>query len=111
MRTIYPSKKAGGTVGRIGCSIILAVLLCSCGVTPPAQEMSDARQAITAAKQAGAEEHAAEDLHAAEAYLDSAARKLSERAYGSARRDAMLAKERAQQALELSEGDRDGDNE
>ena len=71
--------------------------------------MSDARQAITAAKQAGAEEHAAEDLHAAEAYLDSAARKLSERAYGSARRDATLAKDRARQALEISEGDRDNE--
>ena len=109
MRTIYPSKKAGGTVGRIGCSIILAVLLSSCGAGAPVQEMSDARQAISAAKEAGAEERAAEDLHAAEAYLDSAQRNLSERAYGSARRDATLAKERARQALEISEGDRDNE--
>jgi Domain of unknown function (DUF4398) len=66
--------------------------------------MSDARQAITAARDAGAEEYAAEDLHAAEAYLDSAKRNLSERAYASARRDAMLAKEKARKALEASEG-------
>ena len=49
----------------------------------------------------------AEDLHAAEAYLDSAQRNLSERAYSSARRDATLAKERARQALEVSEGSTD----
>ena len=109
MRTINPNKKGGGTVGRIGCSIILAVLLSSCGAGAPVQEMSDARQAISAAKEAGAEERAAEDLHAAEAYLDSAQRNLSERAYGSARRDATLAKERARQALEISEGDRDNE--
>lgn len=65
--------------------------------------MSDARQAIAAAKEAGAENRAAEDLHAAEAFLDSAERSLSERAYGSARRDATLAKERARKALEVSE--------
>jgi len=107
VRTINPNNKAVGTVGRIGCSIIFAVLFASCGVTPPVQEMSDARQAIAAAKEAGAEERAAEDLHAAEAYLDSAQRNLSERAYSSARRDATLAKERARQALEVSEGSTD----
>lgn len=69
--------------------------------------MSDARQAIAAAKEAGAEERAAEDLRAAEAFLDSAERNLSERSYGSARRDATLAKERARLALEVSEGDRE----
>lgn len=69
--------------------------------------MSDARQAIAAAKEAGAETHAAEELRAAEAFLDSAERSLSERAYGSARRDATLAKERARKALANSEGVRD----
>jgi hypothetical protein len=69
--------------------------------------MSDARQAIAAAREAGAEDHAAEDLRAAEAFLDSAQRNLSERAYGSARRDATLARERAQKALKISEGSHD----
>lgn len=63
----------------------------------------DARQAIAAAKDAGAEDRAAEDLRAAESFLDSAERNLSEGAYGPARRDATLAKEKARKALELSE--------
>jgi PBP1b-binding outer membrane lipoprotein LpoB len=111
VRTVNPTRKAGGTVGRIGRSIILAVLLSSCGATAPVQEMSDARQAIAAAKEAGAEEKAAEDLRAAEAFLDSAERNLSERAYGSARRDATLAKEKARLALEVSEGSQEKKDE
>ncbi len=106
MRTRNPTRKAGGTVGRLGRGIIVAllVLLYACGTAPPVQEMSDARQAIAAAKDAGAEDHAAEELRAAEAFLDSAKRNQSERAYGSARRDAMLAKEKARKALEISKG-------
>lgn len=69
--------------------------------------MSDARQAIAAAKEAGAEQYAAVDLRAAEAFLDSAQRNLSERAYGSARRDATLARDRARQALAISESARE----
>ncbi len=106
MRTKNPIRKAGGTVGRLGRGIIVAVfaLLYACGTGPPVQEMSDARQAIAAAREAGAADRAAEDLLAAEAYLDSAQRSLSERAYVSARRDAMLAKEKARRALSTSEG-------
>lgn len=111
MRTINPTKKAGGTAGRFGRGIIVAllVLLTACSAGPPVQEMSDARQAIAAAKEAGAEEHAAEELHAAEAFLDSAQRNLSERAYASARQDATFAKEKARKALETSEGIRDNE--
>ena len=95
-----------GGLGRGGIVALLA-LLYACGTGPPVQEMSDARQAIAAAKEAGAEYSAAEDLRAAEAFLDSAQRYLSERAYGSARRDATLAKERARKALGDSEGQLD----
>ncbi len=106
MRTRNSTRKVGGTVGRLGRGIIvlLFALLFACGAGPPVQEMSDARQAIAAAKEAGAEDRAAEDLRAAEAFLDSAQRNLSERAYGSARRDATLAKEKARSALKVSEG-------
>ena len=106
MRIKNPTEKAGGTVGRLrrGTIVALFALLSACGAGPPVQEMSDARQAIAAAKDAGAEDRAAEDLRAAEAFLDSAQRSLTERAYGSARRDATLAKEKARKALEDSEG-------
>ncbi len=106
MRSKNPTRKAGRTNGRLGRGIIVALfaLLYACGTAAPVQEMSDARQAIAAAKEAGAENHAAEDLRAAEAFLDSAQRNLSERAYGSARRDATLAKEKARKALKDSEG-------
>jgi len=106
VRSKNPTRKAGRTNGRLGRGIIVALfaLLYACGTAAPVQEMSDARQAIAAAKEAGAEDHAAEDLRAAEAFLDSAQRNLSQRAYGSARRDATLAKEKARKALEASEG-------
>jgi hypothetical protein len=90
--------------GLLARGLLIAIsLTAACGTVPPVQEMSDARQAIAAAKEAGAEEVAAEDLRAAEAFLDSAQRKLSERAYAQARRDALQAKARAQDALDLIE--------
>ena len=71
--------------------------------TAPVQEMSDARQAISVAREAGAEEHAADDLRAADEYLKSAERHLNERRYAEARDDAMQAKVKALEALERSE--------
>ena len=52
----------------------LAVLLMAtaCETAPPVQEMSDARQAIAVAREAGAEAHAAAELIEAEKYLESA---------------------------------------
>ena len=91
-----------GTVAR-GLLIVLVCVAAGCGTSPPVQEMSDARQAIAAAKEAGAEQSAAENLRAAEAFLDSAQRKLAERAYAQARRDALLAKAKALAALATSE--------
>lgn len=77
--------------------------MAACGSAPPVQEMSDARQAIAVAREAGAEERAREHLRAAEAFLDSAQRNLSERAYAEARRDALQAKLKALDALAISE--------
>jgi len=61
--------------------------------------MSDARQAIGVAREAGADLTATADLRAAEAYLDSALRRLSEKSYSQAKRDAVLAKDKALEAL------------
>ena len=71
-------------------------------VTAPVQEMSDARQAIHAAVDAGADRLAPEDLAAARRYLDAAERKLESRSFASARSDALLAKTKAVAALEAS---------
>jgi hypothetical protein len=77
--------------------------LCACETAPPVQEMSDARQAIAVAREAGAAEHAAFHLKAAEDYLASAETLLGERAYSQARRDAKQAKIKAMDALKASE--------
>jgi hypothetical protein len=77
--------------------------LAACETTPPVQEMSDARQAIAVAREAGAAELASFHLKAAQNYLASAEQKLSEHAYGQARRDAKQAKMKALDALKASE--------
>lgn len=68
--------------------------------------MSDARQAIAVARQAGAAQFSPVEFRAAETFLDSAQRKLSERAYAQARSDAVEAKNRAIAALENAEHSR-----
>lgn len=73
------------------------------------QEMSDARQAIAVAKDAGAELHAAEQLHQAQEYLGRAEKHLSERAYDEARRQALQAKSSALDALAIT-GQTDSDD-
>ena len=69
--------------------------------------MSDARQAIAVAREAGASQLAPEDLRAAENYLDSALRNLSRKEYGQARIDAIEAKNRALNALAAAEDSAD----
>lgn len=78
-------------------------LVSACESAPPVQEMSDARQAIAVAREAGAEDYAAEQLLEAERFLKSAEEKLSAEQYGEARRDALQAKERALTARASSE--------
>ena len=85
------------------------VLLLGACVAPPVQEMSDARQAITAAEAAGAREHAPETLKEAQAWLSRAETKLQGHSYREARRAAVEAKLRAAEALKASEGSTPGD--
>jgi hypothetical protein len=84
--------------------------LSACETAPPVQEMSDARQAIAVAKEAGAADHAAFHLRAAEDYLASAEKKLGEHAYSQARRDAKQAKMKALDALKASESQKEADS-
>ncbi len=91
--------------GRFARASLFALLvgLSACGTGPPVQEMSDARQAISVAREAGAAEHAPTDLRAAEDFLDSALRNLSKKEYKQARVAAMEAKSKALNALATTE--------
>lgn len=82
--------------------VYLAALLFAGCQTAPVQEMSDARQAISVARDAGAADYAAAELKAAVEFLESAERLLSQREYADARRDALQAKQNALTALSRS---------
>ena len=90
--------------------ILAALFVVAACETMPVQEMSDARQAISAAREAGAEEHAAEQLKAAQASLVNAEKFLSTRNYGVARREAVAAKTAAIDALRICEAARAAEN-
>jgi hypothetical protein len=72
-------------------------LLAGCGGLPT-QEMSDARQAIAAAREAGAETYAAFALGSAERLLAQAHAALLEGEYDLSRQDALAAHEEANRA-------------
>jgi Domain of unknown function (DUF4398) len=74
--------------------------LVACASGPPVQEMSNARQAIKAARDAGAEQAAPQQLTEAEALLERAESSLQKRDYRDARRDAIAARGKAAEALD-----------
>ncbi|HEY5808282.1 MAG TPA: DUF4398 domain-containing protein [Povalibacter sp.] len=83
------------------CSLLLAVLcaaMLGCAGAP-AQEMSNARQAIKAARDAGAEQVAPQKLSEAQSLLEQAETSLQRGDYRNARRSAVEAKGRATEAL------------
>ena len=96
---------AGPTAGAVRRCLLLLVLglVVACQTAPPVQEMSDARMAIAAAKDAGAEQQAADELKAAEDYLQRAENSLMEKAYLQARYHALDAKRNALDALTIAE--------
>ena len=84
------------------CLVFLTGGLAGCATAPPVQEMSDARQAIAAAKEAGAEQLAVDELGRAETLLKKAEEFLTvgtSNAYWQARNAAVDAKETAFEAL------------
>lgn len=81
----------------------MLVVASGCEIAPPVQEMSDARQAIAVARDAGAETHAADELSEAVHYLETAEQRLNEESYAEARRAALAAKSKALTARRLSE--------
>ncbi len=85
-----------------GILLLLWLALAACQ-SAPVQEMSDARQAISVAREAGAATLAARELREAESHLARAQSELEKRAYARARFDALAAKNSALQALSEAE--------
>ena len=83
--------------------ILLTLLVASCAVAPPVQEMSDARQAIAAAEDLDAETLAPEQLSEARRLLEQAETQLRDRTYSLARTNAIRARSRAVEALQASQ--------
>jgi uncharacterized lipoprotein YajG len=75
------------------------LLLAGCVTAPPVQEMSDARQAISAAEQAPTSRVSVDTLDDARRFLAEAERQIQEAAYGPARMNAVRAKNRAMSAV------------
>lgn len=90
--------------------IISLFFVISCAISPPVQEMSNARQTIQAAKEANAAQFAAEYLAEAEKLMKSASEALETGDYLSARDLAVLAQQQAikarQQALSKTKPDK-----
>lgn len=84
--------------------IVFAILLNGCTTIAPVQEMSNARQSIQAAKDANAENLAANILSEAQQRLRSAMRELDAGEYERARMLALEAKHLALKAKQLSAG-------
>ena len=83
--------------------MLMLILVAACATSPPVQEMSDARQAITAAEEADADLLAPDVIDSARRYLVVAERQLQQEAYGLARANAVRAKDRAVEALQVSQ--------
>jgi hypothetical protein len=81
---------------------LLLVLLVACG-SAPVQEMSEARQAIEAARVAGAEQRATTHYRKAHAMLKQAEEMLNEGHYRKARESAEAARDEAIQAREAAQ--------
>ena len=80
---------------------VLMLTITGCA-TAPVQEMSDARQAIQAAKSVGVDEHSQSNLVQAKILLEKAEHALHTGEYKQARVNALAAKEEAIQAQQYA---------
>jgi len=79
------------------------LLLAGCVATPPpVQEMSDARQAVTAAREAGADKHAPPVYRRSVSMLRNAEGTLDRRRFKQARDQALAARRLAIEAMRNS---------
>ncbi len=78
------------------------LLITACSNMVPVQEMSDARQAIQAANQVGANYHAQHQMLKAQEYLSQAEHHLYQGLYHDAKDQALAAKQQALKARNLT---------
>jgi hypothetical protein len=83
-------------------AVLVCCALAACAGAP-VQEMSNARQAIRAAHDAGAERVAPQQLIEARAYMEQAEASLQTRNYREARRQAVAARGKAVEALDAAQ--------
>jgi len=88
-----------GRLRVFGLSIALAALI-SCAALPPLQEMSNARQTISAAKEISDGAHNNQRILEAERLLSRAERRIEVNLYEAARLDALRAQSEAIKYLE-----------
>ncbi len=88
----------------MACRVLLltTILLLTACASAPVQEMSDARQALRSAEEAGAVQYSPEHYNAAQRALQDAQIWLDRGAYINARRHALDARDRAIQAREAA---------
>lgn len=82
--------------------VLVCCTLAACA-SAPVQEMSNARQAIRAARDAGAERVAPRELSEAQAHMERAELSLKNREYREARRQAVSARSKAVEALNAAQ--------
>ena len=83
---------------------LVATVVASGCAGAPVQEMSNARQTIRAAQDAGAAQYAPQSLGEAQGLLSQAETALHRHEYRAARRHAMEAHDKAAEALHAAEG-------
>lgn len=93
--------RGSGLIGLLLAALFVSILL-GCG-SAPVQEMSEARQAIEAARVAGAEEFAARPYLKSQAHLRAAEEMLDNRHFNKARENAALARDEAILARETAQ--------
>lgn len=99
---VAPAQEQTGCMNKFKLLPLLFGLLVGCA-SAPVQEMSDARQAIQAARDAGAERYVPETFSGAERLLNQAEKELGLGMYSAAQRTAVAAKETAIRARETAE--------
>jgi hypothetical protein len=83
--------------------LVLMVGVSACVSGPPVQEMSNARQAIKAAVEAGAASTASQELTEAQQLLERAQSRFEGQAYREARLSAVAAHGKAKKALSIAQ--------